>query len=215
MVKPNWLRLLRDGPRQAVALLDVVERVQAAAAVELKDVAVEVVGPRLRDDVDLRAGVASELGAVGVGLNLKLAHRLGKDRRGRERHRDVVVVRTVDGEVVVARSLAVGRDAVRAGRDVDVRGQQREVEDIARRRRGQLLCLPLRDRQADGRVRLVERDGLGLRGHVDRLGYPAGFAVLASKVVSSAVWTTTCTVFDLGESLPLDDDRIGSGFQRG
>src|SRR4029434_5937863 len=101
------------------------------ATVELKDITVVVVGSRLGDDVDLRAGVSSVLGAIRIGLNLELSHGLRKDWRSRERNRDVVVVRAVNREVVVARSLAICRDAVRARGAVDIRRKQREIQNVA------------------------------------------------------------------------------------
>ena len=55
--------------------VEVVARVERVVAVELVDGAVDVVGAGLGQHVDLAAGVAAELGAVGVRLDAELADR--------------------------------------------------------------------------------------------------------------------------------------------
>ena len=123
----------------------------------------------LRDDVDLRAGVAAKLDAVGVRLHLELRHRLGHDLGRRDRDADVVVVRAVDHVVVVARALPVGGVSTLAGHAADVRARGDQVVDVAVRGERQLDDLPRERRGADRRARLVELDRLGLADHGDRL----------------------------------------------
>jgi hypothetical protein len=102
--------------------IEEVAGVERVVAVVLVEAAVPGVLARLRDHVDLAAGVAAELGRVGVGLDAELAHRLGAERRARRAARravrEVVQQRAVEQVHVRARVLAVdaGREAVRHDR---------------------------------------------------------------------------------------------------
>src|SRR6185437_12672431 len=86
-------------------------RLQRIVAIELPACPVQLVAPRLGDDVHDRAGVASELGAVRVRLNLELLDRIGRrthDEAGVER---VVVAGAVEQEVVRLVAHAVDAEA--------------------------------------------------------------------------------------------------------
>ena len=121
-----------------------VARVERVVAVELVDAAVELVGARLGQDVDLPARVAAELGAVGVRLDPELANRLHAERRaGGAAGRavgEVVLQRAVEQVHVRARILTVDahaepvrddRAAVAMRKGQHARLQQREVGVVA------------------------------------------------------------------------------------
>src|SRR5204863_573028 len=73
-------------------------------------VAVELVAPRLRDDVDDPAGRASELGLVAAGLDLDLLDELVVDDLALDSAVDLVRVDSVDHEHVLRGGRAVDRE---------------------------------------------------------------------------------------------------------
>ncbi len=95
-----------DGAAELVApevrLLAGVEEVagvEGVVAVKGEERAVHGVGARLGDGVDLAAGVAAELGAVGVGLDAELADRLDAERGAGGAARRAVGEVVLDGAV--------------------------------------------------------------------------------------------------------------------
>ena len=104
----------------------------------------EAVGARLRQHVDLAAGVAAELGTVGVGLDAELADRLHAERGARRAAgrpvREVVLQRAVEQVDVRSRILTVDahaepvrddRAAVAMRKREHARLQQRQVGVVA------------------------------------------------------------------------------------
>ena len=63
---------------------------------------------RARNNIDLSAGVATNFHVVRVGLNLKLANTLRYDIDSGDGDAEVVVVGSVNREIVIASALAVG-----------------------------------------------------------------------------------------------------------
>ncbi len=101
--------------------------------------AVDFVGSRFRHDIDEAAGTASELRGRAVGHHLEFLHRVQVHReRGtlsaallaEER---IVVVRSVDGDVVVDAFLAVDRNLIAVGalHNRHAGRERNEVEEIA------------------------------------------------------------------------------------
>ena len=104
---PTWLRLKRGGDVRPEAFSRLLRAVELAGGVVIPRLAPEGVGAGPRHHVDLGPAVAAELRTVGVGQHLELRHPLRHHLHGRDRDRDVVVVRAVDHVVVVAGALAV------------------------------------------------------------------------------------------------------------
>jgi hypothetical protein len=172
----------------------VVARVEGVVAVVEVGAAVAVVGPRLGHGVDLPAGVAAELGAVGVGLDAELADGLGAEGGAGGAARgtvgEVVERRAVEQVHVRPRVLAVDAHgeavgdhrapvAVRVGDDP--RLQEREVGVVAAVQRevadrvlvheiAELAGTGLDQRRLGGDGdRLVGRAGIEARVHDRRL----------------------------------------------
>ena len=127
-----------------LAGVEIVAGVERVVAVELVEGAVDAVGARLGQHVDLPARVAAELGAVGVRLDAELANRLGAERRSRGTAgrpvREIVLQRAVEQVDVRARILSVHAHgqpvrhhgaavAMRIGEDAGL--EQREVRVVA------------------------------------------------------------------------------------
>jgi hypothetical protein len=152
--------------------IEVVAGVERVVAVEQEGGAVERVGAGLGEHVDLAAGIAAELGAVGVRLDAELTDRLGAKRgaggaAGRSVG-EVVLDRPVEQVDVRPRILAVDahaeavRDdrsavAVRVGEDAGL--EQREVGVVAAVQR-QLFDRLRADQVAELAARRVDRGGV-------------------------------------------------------
>ena len=93
-------------------------------------------------DVDLCSSVTTKLNAVGVGLNLKFAYRLGNDGSGRKRHANVIVIRAINRKVVVSRTLAICRNSSLTTSVGNIGRKQRQVIDVASRAKRKFDSLP-------------------------------------------------------------------------
>ena len=96
------------GGREA---LEVLLRVQRVVAEEEERVAARDVGAALGHDVDHAARRLPELRRVRVGDHLEFAHRFLAERRPHAANDDVVVVETVDGDVVRTGALTARTSA--------------------------------------------------------------------------------------------------------
>ncbi len=97
-------------PSQPTLLFNVIKRIQRATAIVLKALAVVTVSTRLSDHVDLGARVSPKLDAVGIGLQPEFLNRFRDNWNSSHRNADIIVVGTVDTEIVIASSLTVHRD---------------------------------------------------------------------------------------------------------
>src|SRR5437773_1428861 len=75
-------------------------RVEPLIAEELEQAAVELIGAGLRHDVELPARVAPAFRAVRIGLNFELLDDLDGRLKGEEIHRRIVVVDSIEEEIV-------------------------------------------------------------------------------------------------------------------
>ena len=102
---PNWLRTY--GSCGVGAAIEKVARTQRVVTAEPVGIAVKLVGPAPRDDVDDRAGVPSVFGVEVVGDDAEFLRRIridGHDAAGAAGDTGVVVVHAIEQEVVVATS---------------------------------------------------------------------------------------------------------------
>ena len=84
-----------------------VLRVQSRVSQKLIDRAVDLVGPRFGDDIDLAAGITSLLGRVEIGLDLELLDRLYRRADHQGESEPVVIIDPVIQVVVGAFAVAV------------------------------------------------------------------------------------------------------------
>ena len=100
-----------EGGKRSARCIEVGTCIHIRVANELEEAAVQLIGPGLGDDVNHRTRVAPHIGAVEVGLDLELAHRVDRgSKRTMERVRPLVVIYAVIKKVVVAFAVAVGKD---------------------------------------------------------------------------------------------------------
>ena len=129
--RPAELLAMEVGRRRAVGRV----RGQALEALEVEQAAVQLVGARLRDDVDDAAGGAAELRVGTARHDLEFLHRLQRDVDRRAlaaellAEESVVVVAAIEADVVVHASLTAERDLV-AVRALDDAHAGREGEQI-------------------------------------------------------------------------------------
>ena len=153
---------MKVGGRRAVRGV----RRQALQTLEVEQAAVQVVGARLRDDVDDAAGGAAELRVGPAGHDLELLDRLQRDVDRRAlaaelfAEESVVVVAAIEADVVVHAALPIEGDlvAVRPLDDADAGSEGEQILELAAEDR----------RRADGG--LVERVADFGAGHVDERG---------------------------------------------
>ena len=110
---------------QAVALVRERHRNQRVALPVFVGFAVESVGAAARDDLELAAAVAAELGGVRLRLHLEFAGGFGSHAIVAEGHAGIVIVDSVQQEIVVAGALPVDGDAGGTGSADRGGGQQR------------------------------------------------------------------------------------------
>ncbi len=203
---------------------EVVLRVQRVAAARVEGRAREAVRAGGRDDVDLRAPGAAELGTVVVAEDLefgdRLERRVHEDRPVRS---DVVVVRAVDGPEVGGHIAAADRQVgaaeqplvldVEEVRRADARHQRRELQEVApvQRQLADLLAGDdARDVAAENAHRRRRRD------HVDGVLDVAGRELEVDReLVGDAEHDAGARGFleagKLGFDLVAADRQIGDG----
>src|ERR1700744_6488635 len=72
----------------------------------------QLISPRLADDVNHRAGVAAHIGAVKVGLDFELSDRIHSWAQGDGQSEPFVVIHAVEEKVIVAFTVTVGKDFI-------------------------------------------------------------------------------------------------------
>src|SRR5262249_44011743 len=94
----------------------------------------KLIGATACDDLHLGAAIAAEFGRVCGCLDLKLGHSFGNHTSTVDCDAEVVVVRSVDDEVVVSSPLSVCRKLVRSGCATDSRRKHGKPCDVTIRR---------------------------------------------------------------------------------
>ena len=92
----------------------------------------ESVGSAPRDHLDLAAAVAPELRGVGLGLHLKFTRGFGSYAVVTQGYAGVVIIDTVQQEVIVAGALSVDTDPGGAGAARCGRRQECQLVHVAR-----------------------------------------------------------------------------------
>ncbi len=186
---------------------------QSLQTLEMENAAVQVIGSRLRDDIDDAPGRAAELRVGAAGHDLEFLHRLQRDVDGGAlsaqllAEEAIVVVAAIEADVVVHASLSAERDLVAIGalHDADS-GSERE----------QIFELPAQDgRRADGR--LIERVAHFGAGDVNQCGARHGHGLGSSRDLQHGVQRRRLSNRDgdilldvRGKALQGDRDGIGA-----
>src|SRR5207302_4374219 len=160
---------LAMGFEKTVSIIGPAIGVEGAVADELIADAVEIVGPRLGDDIENAAARAAKLGGVGGRLEAKLGDRLeGNDNRGARMKRAALAA--IGQHAVLRRSPAAHfHNRVRV---VDTRNGATTDRLHTGHDRGQRERIASRDRKLSdgtGLQDVAESGGLGFELHSRRL----------------------------------------------
>lgn len=169
----------------------------------------KLIRSRLGGDVDLPTAVAPKLRIVRIGLNLELLNGFRGQPDGGNRHRDIVVVRAVNREVVVAGALTVDADPARTWRPERIGRQHRQVVDVTSGGEGQFHDPACLESGADGWGVAVQRhDAVGADG--DGIGL---FANLQRDIEAGVIGRNDANIriFAPLEAFLFDDDPIDAG----
>ena len=134
----------------------------------------QLIRPRFGDDVNHRARVTADVGAVEVGLDLELTHRIDRRPKGERKREALIVINTVIKKVIVAFAVTVGKDLVagaavvraRAAHDGSGGGfshaiysgtERRQLDEVAAIQRQLVHQLPVDHRSHRRRLGFQER----------------------------------------------------------